>query len=59
MKAFNLSPQKWGELSRTDKKTLYYHRVMENHYEDMAVHKAKQKNQNKVSYPGLSRWQQT
>lgn len=32
MKEYGLSPDQWRALTRVQRKTLFYHRIMENHY---------------------------
>jgi hypothetical protein len=32
MKEFKITPEKWSNLSRIDRKVLYYYRVMESYY---------------------------
>lgn len=42
MKEFQMSPSEWNSLSRTDKKILHYHRIMECHYLDKLEEKRTQ-----------------
>jgi len=40
MKEFRLSPAQWRRLSSFDRKMLYYHRLMEEHYMDSSRERA-------------------
>ena len=45
MKEFRLAPHEWRGLSRIDRKTLQYSRVMEEFYMDQHHKKLKKKNE--------------